>query len=476
MRSLERTLLDILPEKNTNIIWLDSGVQHTRMNPQYQRKCIKPLPHDSHRRTHLDEIIYNAPSTPRLFGWQIPRREDARVIIQDTPTSADPWARTIDVPLLRDITKKVRGISKRDGLVPEDDQVQTTRLSSMYGRGVTLSSVVANMSPLLDETIRQLEQDSMTLVPSVLRQRGKEPEEKETEEKEQETPRRIEVETVTSPMKTVSLTERIVLCPELPAPHHPRAKESYQDTTKITRGWGYDRFPKEEDGDLGPVSRPPLIESTPSSDIETRESRELEMRRLLYTAQFLRRILPNYENLYHCCERITKLCTRALKRENGKQDHLTTLRDMRNILIRETGMRDVWDKLVELRSDLIHLLNSENRKALEETIEQTPDVMELYGNNLFLTICAVLHELVPIDQQLGMATQLWSVVAEWVPYQLGFNPHQTRARSKYDLQAIHSNLRVRTRTLLDRTPSVSKSVVQEYGQILLSEKEDMFEA
>ncbi len=480
VRSLERTLLDIFPEKNTNIIWLDSGVPHTRMNPRYQRKCIKPLPHDSHRRTHLDEIIYNAPSTPRLFGWQIPRREDARVIIQDTPTSAKPWARTINVPLLKDFAKKVRGVSKRDGLVPEDDQVQTTRLSSMYGRGVTLSSVVANMSPLLDETIRQLEQDSMTLVPSVLRQRGNEPEEeeeeKDTEEKDEETPRRIEVETVTSPMKTVSLTERIVLCPELPTPDHPRAKEQYQKASKITRGWCYDSFPKKEDEDPGPVSRPPLRKVTPSADIETAESRELELRRLLYTAQFLKRIVPDNENLYNCCKRIAKLCTKVLKKEKGKQNHLTTLREMKKIIFRESGMRQVWDKLVEVRSELINLLNSDNRKALEETLEQTSDVLELYGNNLFLTICAVLIELVPQEQQLPMATQLWSAVAEWIPYQLGFQAQKTEVKTKYDLQAIHSNLRQRTKFLIDKTPSVQKPVAQEYGQILWSEDEEIFEA
>ncbi len=481
VRSLERTLLDILPEKKTNIIWLDSGASHTRMNPRYQRKCIKPLPHDSHRRTHLDEIIYNAPSTPRLFGWQIPRREDARIIIQDTPTSAKPWSRTIDVPLLRDITKKVRGISKRDGLVPEEDLAQPTRLSPMSGRGVTLSNVVANMFPLLDGTVIELEQDSMTLIPSVLRQREKEPEGEEEEDKEEEkdTPRHVEVETNTVPMKTVSLTERMVLCPEQPPPYLPKAKEQYQDATKITRGWCYDSFQSEshEEEDVqGPVNRPPLVTSTPRSEIETAESRELELRRLLYTAQFLMRKVPNYEDLYHCCERITKLCTKALKREKSKQDHLTTLRDMRNIIFRESGMRDVWEKLVPVRNNLITLLNTDNRKALEETLEQTPDVLELYGNNLFLTICAVLQELVPIDQQLGMATQLWSIVAEWIPYQLSFNAQQTQARSKYDLQAIHSNLRVRAKLLLDKTPSAQKPVTQEYGQILWSEEEDLFKA
>jgi len=474
VRSLERKLLDILPEKNTNIIWLDRGVPHTRMNPKYQRKCIKPLPHDSHRRSHLDEIIYNAPLTPRVFGWQIPRREDARIIIQDTPTSADPWSRTIDVPLLQDITKKVRGISKRDGLVPKEDLAKPTRLSSMYGRGVTLSNVVANMSPLLDETIRQLEQDSMTLVPSVLRQRGKESGE-EKEEKEEESPRHVEIEPITAPMKTVSRTERMVLCPEQPPPKHHRAKEQYQDAEKITRGWCYDSFPKDEDEAPGPVSRPPLIESTPSSDIETLESRELELRRLLYTAEFMMRNVPGYEDMYHCCEKITKLCTRTLKRKKSLQDHLTTLREIRAIIVRESGMRDVWEKLAEVRNELINLLNSDNRKALEDTLERTPDVLELYGGNLFLTICAILIELVPVDQQLGMATQLWQIVAEWIPYQLGFNTQQTQARSKYDLQAIHSNLRERTKYLLDRTPSVQRPVTQEYGQLVWSEVGEIFE-
>jgi len=477
VRSLELMLLDILPEKDTNIIWIDSGVPHTRMNPRYQRKCVKPLPYDSHRATHLDEIIYNAPLTPRVFGWQTPRREDARIIIQDTPTSVKPWSRTIDVPLLRNFAKKVRGVSKRDGTLPKDDVVHPTHLKPMHGHGVTLSDIAADISPLTDGTIEQLEQDSMTLIPSVLRQRVKDSEEEENEGEEKETQRHVEVVPVTSPMKMIPLTERMVLCPEQPPPYHPRAKEQYHDATKITRGWCYDSFPPEsEEGDVhSPVNRPPLVTATPISEIDTAESRGLELRRLLNATQFLMRAVPDYENLCRCCESITKLCARSLKSRTSVNDRLNILRDVRRIIQRESGMKQVWDKLVLMRREFIVLLNVDNRRALEEIIEQTPDVLELYGNNLFLTICAVLEELVSDEQRLTIAMQLWSAVAQWVPYQLGFKTQKTMVRSKYDLQAIHSNLRVRTRLLLDSTPSVQRPVVREYGQLRWSEEEEVFE-
>jgi hypothetical protein len=499
VRSLERTLLDVLPEKDVEIIWIDSGVSHTRMNSTYQRKCIRPLPHDSHRWSHLDEIIYNVPSTPRLFSWQTPRREDVRVIIQDTPTSADSWSVTIDVPLLRDFAKKVRGVSRRDKLVLKEDLIRPAHMHPMHRSGVTLSTIATTMWPLTEDTVTQIEQDSMTLIPSILRSRridvededpvakGKAEVPEATEVGEEGEPKQedvdehsrdIEVESITSPSKTISLTKRLVLHPTHTPPPLPRAHEQYHEAKKITRGWCYDSFPEEDDEITHPVSRPALIETSTSLEIDTATSRELELRRLLYASQYLMRKLQSYEELYHCCEINATTITSVLKKEKKKRTEkllLRTLRDVRNIIKRTSWRGQIWETILPERIDLVTLLNSENRKSLERISEQTPDVLELYGNNLFLSICAILKELVPEDQQRTMASQLWSVVAEWVPYQLGLRAKQSEVSTRYDLQAIHTNLQARTRILLEKIPAVQLLETHEHGQILWSEEEELLD-
>jgi hypothetical protein len=480
VRSLERTFLDVLPEKDTELIWIDSGVSHTRMNPTYQQKCIRPIPHDSHRRKHLDEIIYNIPTTPRVFGWQTPRREDIRVIIQDTPTSADPWSQIIDVPLLRNMTRKVRGVSIRDRLVPDEDLIQPARFTPMHGRGITLSTIATSMYPLTEDTVEQIKKDSVTLIPSTLRSRGKEPEEEVTEvdEEEEEVKREIDVHVIASPPKTVSLTKRMVLDPTHPPPPHPRAREQYHEAKKINRAWRYDSFPVEEEEDDYPVSKPPLIELSTSQEIDTTTCRELELRRTLYTAQYLMRKLPSYEDLYHCCERIVSTVSPILRKKREMKTGLVLLRllkDVRSIIRKESGNRQVWETLLPMRKDLVTLLNSENRKSLEDTLAQNSDVLELYGNNLFLAMCATMDELVSEEaQKPAMAIQLWSAIAQWVPYQLGFKTQSTMTASKYDLRAIHSDLRMRTKSLVDRVPVIQRLEIQNYGQMLWSEEEGIF--
>jgi len=478
--SLERTFLDVLPEKDTELIWIDSGISHTRMNPIYQRKCIRPIPHDSHRRKQLDEIIYNIPTTPRVFGWQTPRREDVRVIIQDTPTSADPWSQIIDVSLLRDMTRKVRGVSKRGGLVPDEDLMQPAHFTSMHGRGITLSTIATSIYPLTEDTVEQIKKDSTTLIPSIIRSRRKEPDEEITEvdEEEEEAKREIDVHVIASPSKTYSLTKRLVLDPIHPPPPHPRAREQYHEAKKINRAWCYGSFPvEEEEGDY-PVLRPPLIDLSTSQDIDTTTCRELELRRTLYTAQYLMKKLPSYEDLYHCCERIVSIVSPILKKKRDMKTGLVLLRllqDVRGIIREESGSRQVWETLLPMRKNLVTLLNSENRKSLEESMAQNSDVLELYGNNLFLTMCATMDELVTEEtQKPAIAIQLWSAIAQWVPYQLGFKTQSTMTASKYDLRAIHSNLRMRTKLLVGRVPVIQRLEIQNYGQMLWSEEEGIF--
>ncbi|MCK4567573.1 MAG: hypothetical protein KAU48_09720, partial [Candidatus Thorarchaeota archaeon] len=177
---LEKRLLNILPTSNVNVIWIDSGVQHTRMNIHYQRKCISPLPYDSPRKMHVDEIIYNLPTSSRGFGRFLPKSDDERFIVQDMPVSTPPWRTKIHVPHLIDYSKKFRGGQRRKPTLNEEE-VYGKGLKPMYGRAVTLSSIYSDTSHYSKRQVSELEKFALSLAPSTLRARGETTEDQERE-------------------------------------------------------------------------------------------------------------------------------------------------------------------------------------------------------------------------------------------------------------------------------------------------------
>ena len=49
--------------------------------------------------------------------------------------------------------------------------------------------------------------------------------------------------------------------------------------------------------------------------------------------------------------------------------------------------------LLMLGLGLLELLNFKNKKVLEESLKMTPDILLLYGNNLFLTVLTVMESV-----------------------------------------------------------------------------------
>jgi tetratricopeptide (TPR) repeat protein len=447
VRMLESSLLETLPTSATNVIWIDDGASHTKMNVDYQRRCIKPLSHDSPRNAHLDEIIYNIPISPRVFGWQTPRNENVRIIAQDTPTKAHPWKTTIAVPHLHDFARRFRGLSKRDKLVSTGEVFGIAPKSkTMHGRGVTLSNIYADMSYVTNETIAQLEEDALSLIPSIFRPRGDETKIEEESESIKASYQLIPHSISSSDSPT--LNSRMTLCPEIPPPTPSRAEDSYVESDGITREWYYDsaplQFPNEEtDEEKPPVRRPPLITTTPSSKIDTEKTRTWEVRRLFYASQFLISQISKKNNLHQCCRKITDVCTKALTESVSETRLLLVLKQVKDIILQDKKRVKIWDAIRPIRKGLIELLNSENREVLTHNLLNNPDLLLLYGNNLFLAVLTALDK-VPEDKIITYAVHLWSAIMEWQFYQMGFQAQEGIVKTKYDFQALYTNLKART--------------------------------
>ncbi len=486
VRALEQHLLDSLPQSNVNIIWIDSGTPHTRMNVHYQRKCVNPIRHDSPRRTHLDEVIYNISTTPWGFGWSTPHQENVRIIVQDTPTKAEPWRAAIHVPHLVGFAEKFRGLARRDRIVaPEDVIAYTTEAQSMYERGVTLSSIYASTGSLSGESFSEVLEDALTLVPSVLRSRDH-VSVKEVEEEPVEPTKKPQWQTM---VQTVSSTrgstmgERLVLDVTRPPPIPRRGERRYCDVLtspkkKITRRWFYELTPRQIDDEeeSNVFTHTQMSFNIGANGIDTLETRELELRRLYHATRYLRKQHFLSKSLKDCCKRIEKVCEKqfALLKENpslnGKEFFLGSLRKIQLIILEDPKRASVWQDLLPLRQNLHEVLNSENKQSMEEIVEATPDLLLLYGNNLFLAVLAAIK-----DRNQDLAEHLWNSVGEWTFYQLGMHTQDSKSKSVYSFQAILSNLRTRTKTLSQLNLPERATDEEQVGAIVWEESESGYD-
>jgi len=440
IEDLENKLLDSLPSSKTNIIWVDNGVEHTRMNKHYQRSCISPLPHDSPRSFHMDEIIYNAPTATRSFGRILPRRDDERFIIQDTDTTADPWSSKIHVPHLVGFSIKFRGLIKRKPTTPRGwgDKV---KVKEMYGRQVTLSSIQTDKEDRKDKT------KALSLIPSLSRPRDPE---------KAFSPAVPKIETKELIPHTIVLgsastrSSRMTIRPEHPIPEPNKAEKEYVPASEITRDWRYDLFPSRvygEDDEEYMVRRPPTIRTTNKRDLDTYVIRERELRRLLNTVRFLKKKVVVSEELHDCYDEVEEKCLEIFSSgNNGPDDLLEALIHIARIIFQETHRARFWESIRPIRNGLFEIANSDNRSALEKVMEENPDVLLLYGNNLLLVLFAVMEKVYG-EISTSHALYLWESVVEWELYQLGFKAQQSSVVSKYDIHAIFSNLMLRARNL-----------------------------
>ncbi|TFG96636.1 hypothetical protein E4H12_10600 [Candidatus Thorarchaeota archaeon] len=475
LRDIENQLLDILPIQNVNVIWIDSGVTHTKMNKYYQRRCIKPLRHDSPRRFHIDEIIYNVPSSPRVFGRRTPRKEDTRFIIQDTPTQAKPWTQSIWVPQLDGWASKFRGLPRKDGVIKERVIYGADFGGEpMYGRSVTLGYVHSSIARLTPKTMKQLQKIGMTLIPSLGR-RGKSVDDRSSDDNW------LRVSLPIKSSDSPSLTDRIIFDPARPPPQSHKSKKQYMDFSKIKRGWYYDRVPidsNDRDYEAGRTRRPPMYRRTGLEEVDSLLIRKREIQRVRNAAKFLMKQIPRSSSLYSCCHDIVIVCGNVPLELNDEGILFSTLQEVRDIILRDAMRGHIWDLVESTRKTLGDILTTNNKAVLQMVQEICPDILSLYGNNLFLALLTVI-DTQSLEPTEGLVTSLWASLVEWQLYQLGFRPvdqSEELAQSQYDFQFIYSKLKVRAvhlnETLAPQT-SLEDSV---YGQLVWIEKDEIQDA
>ena len=368
LTALEQILVEKLIKNENEVIWVDSGIQHTKMNLTYQRPCVHPLEADSPRRLCLGEILWNLPLPPRGFGWQAPWFDDKRVIVQDTATSASPWSTVIDVPMLRHWHEKFRGLSNKDGTIQEFE-VRSAFLTDddMYGRSVRLASIQADMQHLSMGLITDIREKAMTLAPSLLRPRSKE---EHLVALNNEQASLTMVSLTAAGASSPTLSDRLHLQPCHPPPEPGRSKMRYVDQERITRHWQNKSSRKDyKGGDEARVTRrPPIYTLTISRMIDSDRTRRLELKRLMHTANYLRQRLDPGEDSEALFEDIVACCRSALGGPRNGHLYLEALVKIRDMILENTRRKGAWALIEQERNSLGDILSHENRAALQRAL------------------------------------------------------------------------------------------------------------
>jgi len=216
------------------------------------------------------------------------------------------------------------------------------------------------------------------------------------------------------PGSTSTRSSRMVIRPELPIPEPNKAKKEYVPASEITRDWRYDLFPSKEYGEDDEecvVRRPPTIRTTDKRNLDTYVIRERELRRLLNTVRFLKKKVVVSEGLQDCYKEIEEKCLETLSSDNGPDDLLEALIHIARIIFQDIDRARFWESIRPIRNGIFEIVNSDNRRALEKVMEENPDILLLYGNNLLLVLFAVMDNVYGYIST-SHALYLWESVVE----------------------------------------------------------------
>ncbi|MGY5858178.1 MAG: hypothetical protein RTU63_02315 [Candidatus Thorarchaeota archaeon] len=437
LKTLEHRILESLPERDAEIIWLDRPVPVPILSATYQMHRVTPLPHDSPRRLLLDEVIWNLPTSPRNFGWRTPRREDIRVIAQDTPTSIESKVQSFGVPHLKGWARKFRADSKKERTVSVEEVFSD---SETYGRAFYTASYVEigldSRKIILD--------DIYQLVPSLSRAH-------DTENESSDEPPQ-DVHESEHEMKTMALEkttssrgiwDRVSLIQEHQGPSLGRPG-TYSSIEDITRGKV--RKPTREIPTIQRTSRrPPVVRPTPVEELDTDQTRHDEVLRIQKTAEFLLpKCDPHDGSLQGVLKSTIKICK---KYQRGESAVIDTFDQLQKLYARLEVSHDIWKDISNERR--FGSGREQIPRSILYFVREKPELLTRYGTPLFLLLLGVTRE-VNSEFLKNHTPSLWGAVAGWQWVHMGLNPQNDQqgiAQHRFDIPALWSNLLWRARQL-----------------------------
>jgi hypothetical protein len=266
------------------------------------------------------------------------------------------------------------------------------------------------------------------------------------------------------------------LDPTLPPPLPNRLGKDHEgihvEAEQITRGWIHKEYDEPDEQQVTIIRRPPTSYSPESSHIDTTDSRRREVQRLSSAATFLRDKTTLRDSLYSLYQEIIKLCDTGNQESSDDDTLCNVLVHTRDIILRRNECQNLWNMLRSTRLSLGDSLDTENRKLLRNAQRYNIELLELYGMNLFLAVLSVADRVLR-DYESIHCLDLWSTVARWELYQIGFRQQDAEEfEHRYDFQAIHSNLTWRAKQMKKTTSQKTTRFPEQHGLLLYQEKSD----
>ena len=475
LQVLELSILQVLWEGAHEVIWVDNAVNHPKVCETYQRPCVSPLYYNSPRRLIVDEILWNLPTSPQRAGWMAPEYDDYRVIIQDLPVEQAPWTTVIHVPYLRGWNRKFSAEVSKSPIIRMDEYLGIlNQTMNMFGRSFHGETIQVRQGIIDEESLDIIKEDALRLIPSLSRRKG----ELTNEVEKGETPTELipVYHSVNINNNQPSLSSRLHLdIQQPPTPPNRLGKDHegiHVEAEHITRGWIHKESDEPDEQPVRITRRPPTHYPTTTGHIDTIDARRREIQRLSSAAVFLKSKTAYHWPLYSLYEEIIKFCDTSDLESVDDDNLLDILVSVRNTLLRRTECQNLWNMLRYSRLSLGDSLNVENRKHLRNAQRFNLELLELYGMNLFIAVLSVADRILR-DHESIYCLDLWSSVARWQLYQIGFRQQDdTEFEHRYDFQAIHSNLTWRAKEMKKSISRETSRFPEQHGLLLFQEKSD----
>jgi len=118
------------------------------------------------------------------------------------------------------------------------------------------------------------------------------------------------------------------------------------------------------------------------------------------------------------------------------------------------------------------LLNKDNLRILKQAQSHNVELLGLYGMNLFLAVLSVADRVLR-EYESALCLDLWSTVARWQLYQMGFRQQDDeKVEHRYDFQAFHSNLTWRAKQMTKTISHQPRRFPEQSGLLLYRERSD----
>lgn len=471
LKILERKVLEWLPDKNCELIWLDRPVPLPTTSAVYQMHEVAPLPYDSLRRQELDVIIWNKPTRPRFMGWRSPMLEYVRIIEVDMPTSMEPSSDLFVVPHLHGWGRRFRADTDAHRRLREEDVWELVH-GPRYARGQPMAD--SYRYSLMDEKLEEdLAVESLCLSPSLLRPRTSGDTDRMALLRTDLAVDGLKLQSRVLPKtsRRTSIMDRVRLLSGENPPRRNRwgddSDKKYDLVENITRARVH-REGSRRQVNVHRTVRPPVIGPT-YSEIDTRQTRLDEIKRMKDACRVVYDALDIEDGDYWLLtKRLIDWCSSALETPEN-HDPIELLMMVRDELSTRKESKALWWSLRSLRKeDFVNEgLPLSARKAIDEAMKPQPLLWELYGNDIFILLLGVwwTNE----DLHFSHLQTLWRAYAEWQYIHLGLKPHaqvEVMTQSHYDPGMVFDEMNQRSAQLVT-FPTEGRMVHEFRGGLLI---------